>query len=1145
MYIDPVFFFVGLFLLICLISGFGAGRKTKTFQQFAVGDKNFSVTTLVATIVGTQVGGGLLFRNLEHIYTYGLYFAIPTLLSPLQFLFMSRFMALRMGEFMHHLSIAESMGSIFGKTVRLITALSGILFSIGVVAMQLNVISRIIKLCCKIEGNTPIYIAVGVVLLYSIFGGIRAVTFTDVIQFVTFNTLIPVLLYLVGRHTTCETLCSVFTTHPAFDVTKVVGLHPQFRNTLLLMFMFLLPSLQPSIIQRVYTARNVWQLRSAFTYTSIIGLLILGIISFLAVALRAHDADLNPARLIDHILEMYNFIWLKSFVCMGVLALAMSTADSNLHVAAVLFTYDLPTVLGWKIKNKFILIYPFSCVMVLVALQLAFYKQDLLDLLMLCAGFYGPIVTVPFMMAVLGFRPATKSVLLGMGFGMLTIIACKSGLLSCLNIKYDVPLAMLISLLFLVGSHYLLPTVPGTGWIGIKDTIPLTLEKQKRASRKAALKEAFKNFRLTRYLKELIPQKEVTFVFMGLYVNFIQIIRLYTAPKEMNLFLWMTTTGLAVLLLLYPTLKKRGNTFLGELLVYSYPLVIFLILFVSGSYMLYIHNYGSLAIMVFLINILVGILLLPWKMILGMVVLALTNMHYMVPSKHCAWEIIIKEWNGEWGRFICTILSFVVVYIIMQYWKINKQKDALKITYLSKDIETYLRDQVKHLQYHYHADRLAYKDGSKERIIAEITNKLELIARDSNILEEIKKHINHLVDRLKGYKQFIEESRYIRAYHLCLEHKMVDIQEIINSLIKKVNTLEQPIKLICHNYTSRSTLCADPVKLEQMLLNALYYILTSAVDKVAHLYILDTSIEYMLNKAENFTKNLPALSFSFSTTPAPPIIEAVYKESLDDKKYTVPKDTHELYRYFLIRIVNAHYGCLVEMPLAITCILPVDLDEIRDQVMNYIPPYPYLPVAETESSIAQEKELETLLVRETTLTSRLIQETIEFIKLCHGDQVRASGEPYYIHPIAVAMLLLQETKDSTAILAALLHDVVEDSKIPLSYIQSKYGAEVATIVATVTHMGASFRKKKLNKTESQEQLRKFKDIRAVQVKIADRFHNVLTLKHRPLDKQVKVAKQTLAFYICFAESVGVNKLTKELRKLCEDILAKYEETILE
>ena len=87
MSINPVLTAVLILFLISLISGLGAGRKTKTFQQFAVGDRNFSTPTLVATIIATNFGGGFLFRDLEQIYTKGLYYGLAGIVSALGFFF--------------------------------------------------------------------------------------------------------------------------------------------------------------------------------------------------------------------------------------------------------------------------------------------------------------------------------------------------------------------------------------------------------------------------------------------------------------------------------------------------------------------------------------------------------------------------------------------------------------------------------------------------------------------------------------------------------------------------------------------------------------------------------------------------------------------------------------------------------------------------------------------------------------------------------------------------------------------------------------------------------------------------------------------------------------------------------------------------
>ena len=153
-------------------------------------------------------------------------------------------------------------------------------------------------------------------------------------------------------------------------------------------------------------------------------------------------------------------------------------------------------------------------------------------------------------------------------------------------------------------------------------------------------------------------------------------------------------------------------------------------------------------------------------------------------------------------------------------------------------------------------------------------------------------------------------------------------------------------------------------------------------------------------------------------------------------------------------------------------------------------------------------------------------------------QQRHSGEPFYTHPMAVAALVLEETKDPDVVIGALLHDVVEDSKVPLSYIKSRFGSSIASIVYGVTHMGATFRKKKLNKEENEKHLLSLQDIRSVQVKMADRLHNLSNIRYRSLEKQVAVAQQTLEFYVPLAESMGVTKLSQKVKQICEEILNK-------
>ena len=172
---------------------------------------------------------------------------------------------------------------------------------------------------------------------------------------------------------------------------------------------------------------------------------------------------------------------------------------------------------------------------------------------------------------------------------------------------------------------------------------------------------------------------------------------------------------------------------------------------------------------------------------------------------------------------------------------------------------------------------------------------------------------------------------------------------------------------------------------------------------------------------------------------------------------------------------------------------------------------------------------------------KLIRSAFDVAVDAHKEQRRKSGEAYIFHPIAVAKIVASEIGlDGVSIAAALLHDVVEDTPYTLDDIERLFGESVARIVNGLTKI--AHLKKDKDISQQAENFRKMlltlhDDVRVIIIKIADRYHNMLTLDSMPEDKQVKIASETLYIYAPLAHRIGLYNIKNEL----EDLSLKYTE----
>ena len=231
-------------------------------------------------------------------------------------------------------------------------------------------------------------------------------------------------------------------------------------------------------------------------------------------------------------------------------------------------------------------------------------------------------------------------------------------------------------------------------------------------------------------------------------------------------------------------------------------------------------------------------------------------------------------------------------------------------------------------------------------------------------------------------------------------------------------------------------------------------------------------------------------------------------------------------------------------------VIPIDVKEVRPKDMDK--PYMELGVVPVRANDhyksdkvdaqAQEKEFLAAVQSRSKADIDLVKKALEVIKWYHGPSERNTGEPFYLHPVAVAQIVLAYNQDEATVLGALLHDTVEDTPMLLENVETLFNKEVAQIVDGVTHLAsnkATFYKVQLSSQENIRQLLEVEDPRVLYVKVADRLHNMRTIEgHRSLAKRQGIAEETMLFFVPLASQLGLKEAAEELKERCFEVFSR-------
>lgn len=391
------------YLISCLIVGFFKIRRIRDMREYAIADRNYPLSVLVATMTATVIGSGSTFGIISSVYTFGIVYIFISLGNPLSRYIVGQLFVNKIERFTNCISVGDIMECFYGRMGRVVTGICGAIFCAAIVGGQVSAIAFIMQYFLEIPYWLGAIIGCGAVILYSTVGGVKAVAATDVLQFAVLIIAIPMV---------CNVGISVLGGLPAL-FEKIPETHLALPNTLqstvsylFLFITFSIPFLDPSQTQRFLMAKNSQQIRSTLRIAAAIEFLFficIGMIGLIACTLNpGQEANLAFPMVINDILPF----GLRGLAVAGLLAIVMSTADSYLNSAGITLVHDAlkPLCGSWisDDKHELMLTQFFTFLLGTLATMIALNFDSIMKIIWFAYNFWAPIVIVPLYCGLLG-----------------------------------------------------------------------------------------------------------------------------------------------------------------------------------------------------------------------------------------------------------------------------------------------------------------------------------------------------------------------------------------------------------------------------------------------------------------------------------------------------------------------------------------------------------------------------------------------------------------------------------------------------------------------------------------------------------------------------------------------------------------------
>ena len=552
-------------------------------------------------------------------------------------------------------------------------------------------------------------------------------------------------------------------------------------------------------------AKNIRQASSSFIISAIVCLLLVLVVCWIGVLMLAIHPNIESNQVVKRIISDYSFIvGYKGIVLAGIMAMVMSTVDSFINSTSVIFVHDFLKPLKVKfVENELISARIMSLLIGTLSLILSLREGSILELVIITYSLYMPIVTVPFITAILGFRSTGKSVLLGMGAGFTTIIVWDY-LLQIKTVN-SIPFGMIANLIVLMGSHYLLQQ--DGGWVGIKDQAPLIAIRNERKLRVKSLLHNLKTFNLIDLCKKNRPTGDGLISILGIFVMISAFASTHTLGKQYQLqykhiidILYPLTLCSSTALISYPLWLQKWKK--AEAIGIVWNVIMFTVLICFSFLMVLISDFSEIQLMVFMVNIIMLSSLITWRWALITITLgiAITAFYYQHISVEVQQNMLSLQFKIVYLLLLVTSTLVAFLRPKQAYQELTEEQNVhlnCQIVAKTQEVQEALAlkgEFIRNMNHEYHApmtgvismaeglqagyDRLSDKQKKQAiDIIVKSAHSLRVFDENLATLHELSKpnyklnkediNFSDLVyDRIQTCRRLYEENKEDREFIL-------------------------------------------------------------------------------------------------------------------------------------------------------------------------------------------------------------------------------------------------------------------------------------------------------------------------------------------------------------------------------------------